>query len=156
MASDAVLIGRRQVLAWAVMALVLASAACGRAQSTDSTRQESVPPSPQVLEVAAAEYTGRTGDPLEAACRNWRLSSEQVAEFFRLSERYEQSPYAGFYQVPCSISGKLRSEGVAWDFTIGGGATATWTHDEQTRHFGCSAEACAPLVLLPSDGMDPE
>jgi len=110
----------------------------------------------QVVEVHESRYRGVDGDPLETACRDWRLSEDQVAEFFRLSQRYEQSPYAGFYQLPCSISGRLRSEGVAWDFTIGGGATATWSHDGQTRYFGCSADACGPLVLLPADDMDPE
>lgn len=154
MSSDVTIAARRAVCPWAVLALTLAGASCGHAQSTEGASP--VPSSPEVIEVAVAEYTGEAGDPLETACRDWRLGKDEVAEFFRLSQRYEQSPYSAFYQLPCSISGRLRSEGVAWDFTIDGGATATWSHDGQTRHFGCSAEACAPLVLLPSDGMDPE
>ena len=154
MNSDVTSAARRAVFPWAVLALTLAGASCGHAQSTGGAQP--VPSSPEVIEVADAEYTGEAGDPLEAACRDWRLSKGQVAEFFRLSQRYEQSPYTGFYQLPCSISGRLRSEGAIWDFTIGGGATAIWSNGGQTRYFGCSADACEPLVLLPADGMDPQ
>lgn len=154
MKSDAAIAARFPAFPWAVAVLVLAGASCGHVQSTDGGQPASS--SPEVIEVAAAEYMGEAGDPLENACRDWRLSRDQVAEFFRLSRRYEQSPYAGFYQLPCSISGKLRSEGVTWDFTIGGGAAATWSHDGQTRYFGCNVDACEPLVLLPADDMDPQ
>ncbi|GAA3914464.1 hypothetical protein [Luteimonas lutimaris] len=115
-----------------------------------------IPERVRIIDVGEPRYGGEPGDPLEAACHEWRLSAQQVAEFFRLGQQYEQPPYAGFYQLPCSISGKLRSEGVTWDFTIGGGGTATWSNGGQARHFGCSVEACEPLVLLPADGMDPQ
>lgn len=155
MKSDAAIAARRPAFPWAVVALALAGASCGHAQSTDGA-QPPASASPEVIEVAAADYTGEAGDPLETACRDWRLTRAQVAEFFRLGQQYEQPPYAGFYQLPCSISGKLRSEGVTWDFTIGGGGMATWSSGGQTRHFGCSVDACEPLVLLPADGMDPQ
>ncbi|MGY0610784.1 hypothetical protein [Luteimonas sp. A501] len=145
---------RVHALSWVVAALALAGASCGHAlPENESTRPSQ---SPEVIEVADAEYTGAAGDPLEAACGEWQLSGRQVVEFFQLSRQYGQSPYSEFYQLPCSISGKLRSEGATWDFVIGGGGTATWSHGGQTRHFGCSAEACAPLVLLHTDLMDPE
>lgn len=109
-----------------------------------------------IIDVGEPRYGGESGDPLEAACHEWRLTGAQVAEFFRLSRQYEKRPYAGFYHLPCSISGKLRSEGVTWRFTIDGGGMATWSNGGQTRYFGCSVDACEPLVLLPADGMDPE
>jgi len=110
----------------------------------------------RIVDAGLSRYDGAAGDPLETACRRWRLSAQQVAEFFRLSREYEEPPYSAFYQLPCSISGKLRSEGTTWHFVIGGGGTATWSKGGQTRYFGCSADACEPLVLLPADGMDPK
>lgn len=130
--------------------IILAGVSCGHARPAGESLQ-----SQEIIEVADAEYVGPPGDPLEAACRDWRLSARQVATFFQLGQRYEQRPYAAFYQVPCSISGKLRAEGKTWDFVIGGGGTAIWTHGEEERHFGCSADACEPLVLLPTDLMGP-
>lgn len=113
-------------------------------------------PSMMVKHVSDAQYEGPPGDALESACRQWRLSPQQVESFFRHSDEYADLPYAGFYQIPCSISGVLVSGGVEWDFTIGGGATAAWRHGEDVRHWGCSATACAALVLMPTDSMNPE
>lgn len=79
-----------------------------------------------------------------------------MGNFFRLSERYDESPYSQFYQLPCSISGELQAEGKTWQFTINGGATATWNHQGVTRYWGCSAKACEALVLMPTDMMNPE
>ena len=76
--------------------------------------------------------------------------------FFELSERYAESPYSAFYQVPCSISGKIEVEGKTWNFVIGGGGAASWSRGNEIRYFGCSAQACGPLVLMPTDLMDPE
>ncbi|MEN1929674.1 hypothetical protein WCE37_11875 [Luteimonas sp. MJ250] len=145
---------RARACRWAVAAVMLAGVSCGHALPANESPKP--PRSPEVIQVADAEYGGTAGDPLEAACGDWRLSGQQVAEFFQLSRQYEQLPYSEFYQLPCSISGKLRSEGGTWDFVIGGGGTATWSRGGQTRYFGCSAEACAPLVLLHTDLMDPE
>lgn len=145
---------RRRACAWTGVAFALAGASCGHAQSANRG-EAGASTAIEVLEVAPAEYGGAAGDPLEAACRAWRLSTTQVVSFFRLSQRYDQAPYGAFYQVPCAVSGRLASEGETWDFVIGGGGTATWTRAGQVRHFGCSAQACAPLVLLPADSMDP-
>lgn len=134
--------------------VLLTSVSCGHALPEGESPRPSQ--SPEVIEVADAEYAASAGDPLEAACGEWQLSGQQVVEFFQLSRQYRQSPYSELYQQPCSISGKLRSEGATGDFVIGGGGTATWSHGGQTRHFGCSAEACAPLVLLHTGLMDPE
>ena len=73
-----------------------------------------------------------------------------------LSERYEESPYGRFYQVPCSIPGELEAQGRAWNFQINGGATATWRSGDETRYWGCSDAQCADLVLLETDLMAPD
>lgn len=86
----------------------------------------------------------------------WHLAPSQAERFFKISERYEESPYEAFYQVPCSISGELQVERSSWDFQINGGATAIWTSGDETRYWGCSDEQCADLVLLPTDLMDPD
>jgi len=132
-------------------AVVLACSGCSLALSTAGGAE-----TPRIIEVAAAEYSGPSGDALESACRNWHLTDRQVATFFELGEAYEQSPYSAFYQLPCSISGKLEADGKAWNFVIDGGGTATWSHGNETRYFGCSAKACEPLVLMLTDFMDPE
>lgn len=110
----------------------------------------------EVLEVLRADYRGAAGQPLEAACRNWSLSTQQVESFFRFSDRYPQTPYGGFYQVDCGISGQLRANGQRWKFAINGGGVATWEAGQTTLHFGCSASECSSLLLLPSDGMEPD
>ncbi|RNF85097.1 hypothetical protein EER27_04755 [Lysobacter psychrotolerans] len=110
----------------------------------------------RVTKVDPAHYAGTAGGAEAVACRNWRLSTTNVERFFRLSERYEESPYSLFYQGPCSISGELQAEGRTWRFQLDGGATATWTGGGETRHWGCSAKECEPLVLLATDRMDPE
>ncbi|MDN5780466.1 MAG: hypothetical protein L0H23_00345 [Luteimonas sp.] len=134
-----------------VMLLLMDAAGIGHPGPADET------PGPlRVVDVEAPRHGGAEGSPLESACRNWRLSDRDVARFFELSETYAQSPYSAFYQVPCSISGKIEAEGKAWDFVIDGGGTATWSHGNETRYFGCSAKACEPLVLMPTDLMDPE
>lgn len=96
------------------------------------------------------------GGSEEAACMEWRLVPTQVERFFKLSDRYEESPYSAFYHVPCSISGELQAEGHSWSFQINGGATAIWTSGEETRYWGCSDEQCADLVIFATDLMDPD
>lgn len=110
----------------------------------------------RVTRVDPASYRGSSDDGLRQACAQWRLSEEQVRQFFLLSDEYDDEPYSRFYQIPCSISGDLEVNGTSWTFVIGGGATATWERHGDTRHWGCSAEACASMVLLPTDGMNPE
>lgn len=80
----------------------------------------------------------------------------QVRAFFQLSDGYPEAPYNRFYQVGCGISGKLRADGRNWTFSINGGGTATWQDGTAVRHFGCSAPGCASLLLLPTDGMEPD
>ncbi|WP_407352147.1 hypothetical protein [Luteimonas sp. R10] len=110
----------------------------------------------RVVDVAPAEYHGAAGHPLEEACRTWRLSASQVQAFFHLADAYEDRPYERFYLVGCSISGHLQADGRDWRFAINGGGIATWENDGTIRHFGCSAKECEPLLLLPTDGMEPD
>jgi len=105
------------------------------------------------IKVESARYTGKAGDPIEAACLEWSLAPGQVRAFFESSRRYEENPYSGFYQVPCAIAGEISAKGRIWRFEINGGGTATWRSGSQTRYWECSAEQCEPLVLLLSDGM---
>lgn len=111
---------------------------------------------PQVISVALPRYDGPPGDALQDACQAWELSAQQVERFFQLSEPYSSNPYSGFYQLPCSVSGELQAEGKAWTFEINGGGTATWRAKEETRYWGCSVEECGPLVLMPTDSMNPD
>lgn len=89
-----------------------------------------------------------------SACRTASKASPSQ-QFFQLSTPYKESPYSGFYQLPCSIEGVVEAEGKTWDFTINAGATAVWSRGEEVRYFGCSAPACEALVLLMPDGMNP-
>lgn len=126
-------------------------AACQPASPHQSSDQAA-----RVIHVAAPQYEGSIGGSEEAACLGWRLGPSQVERFFKLSERYEESPYAAFYQVPCSISGELEADARSWTFQINGGATAVWTSGDETRYWGCSDEQCADLVLIATDLMDPD
>lgn len=138
--------------ALACLTAVLVAAAC--APQTSGTWSESA--DIRVLSVSPGSYFGPEGQPLEQACRSWTLSPQQVERFFVLSDSYDERPYSGFYQVECGISGRLFAEGRQWAFSINGGGAAIWQADDTTRHFGCAAAGCADLVLLPSDGMEPE
>ena len=110
----------------------------------------------RITGLAPANYSGAVADPLQDACQAWGLSAQQVERFFQLSEPYPSSPYSGFYQLPCSVSGELQAEGKAWTFEINGGATATWRAEDETRYWGCNVEECEPLVLMPTDSMNPD
>ena len=110
----------------------------------------------EVAKVGPPRYGGAFGDSLQAACDAWQLSAWQVERFFRLSERYASTPYSDFYQVPCSISGELQTDGRIWTFEINGGGAATLRAGGRTRYWGCRAEECGTLVLLEPDLMDPD
>lgn len=141
----------RPAVAAALLIPTLLAVAC-----TGRLTDPSAAHSPDILEVAAPEYHGAAGHPLEAACRDWQLSPSQVQAFFRLADTYQDSPYNRFYQVGCSISGHLQAEGRHWHFAINGGGIATWEDGDTVRHFGCRARECAALLLLPTDEMEPD
>ncbi|WP_156963000.1 hypothetical protein [Aerolutibacter daejeonensis] len=106
--------------------------------------------------VREARYSGAPNDPLQATCQRWTLTPAQVERFFAISQRYSDSPYGSFYQLPCDISGTILVEQRTWEFQINGGGTATWVRGNEVRHWGCSAKECEPLVLLLTDGMSGE
>ena len=111
----------------------------------------------QVIQVDPAKLeTTPPDEGIAHACSSWSLDAEQVERFFKLSKEYKENPYSMFYQVPCSISGELRAGEKVWRFSINGGATATWSRDGETRHWGCSVKECEQLVILAADSMDPE
>lgn len=143
--------GRSSRLTACLVAMLLATACAGSA-----SRHLNGSPDIHVLEISPADYHGAAGHPLEEACRKWTLSPEQVESFFRLSDSYPEAPYNSFYQIGCGISGQLRADGRRWKFAINGGGTATWQAGGTPRHFGCSASGCSSLLLLPSDGMEPD
>ena len=109
-----------------------------------------------ITSVAPPRYGGAGGDGLQDACHAWHLSAQQVGRFFQLSDPYQSHPYSRFYQLPCSVSGELEAEGKTWRYEINGGATALWRAEGETRYWGCSVEECEPLVLMPTDFMDPD
>lgn len=90
------------------------------------------------------------------ACNSWQLDKEQVKQFFQLSDHYESNPSHEYYQIPCKITGELKSEGKIWQFTIDGGATGKWQNQQQEKYFGCRKFACESLVLMPVDDMNPD
>ena len=143
--------GRSLGLAACLAAMLLATACAGPAQRHSDSSLDI-----HVLEISPADYHGPSGHPLQEACRSWTLSTRQVESFFQLSDTYPEVPYSRFYQVGCGISGQLRAEGRRWTFAINGGGTATWHAGGVTRYFGCSISGCSPLLLLPSDGMEPD
>lgn len=113
-------------------------------------------PSLEVLRVDPVEVSADNDKAMIEACRLWSLSKEQVAEFFSLAQEYEISPYASYYQTPCSITGELKSGAEVWSYRINGGATAVWMKGDVTRYWGCSKPECEKLVLLPTDFMEGE
>lgn len=127
-------------------------AGCTHGPAHDASLQGDI----QVLEIGRARYLGSPDAPQQQACASWKLSPQQVLQFFRRSSSYSNNPYSSFYQVPCSISGSLEAEGRVWTFEINGGATAIWHAGDEVRYWGCSAEACDDLVLLPTDLMQPD
>ena len=109
-----------------------------------------------VLEIAPSRYdlTGARGDgpALAADCSQWSLTRRQAEIYFRLSEPITMIEAHDFDTLPCTISGKLQTEGRTWDFEINAGATAVWRSGTDLRMFGCTDPACAPLVrTMPND-----
>ena len=143
-----------------VLAAVLLIAGCqssGPAQAPDAPEQGL-----RVLSVSAAELGptthGREEPGLAEACRDWRLTPEQVERFFSLSQRYAEGSglHQRFYFLPCRITGELQADGQRWNFAINAAATASWKNGNEVREFGCSAAECEPLVLMMPDGGEAE
>lgn len=108
---------------------------------------------PTVLEISAPTYDpvgmGGDGPALEAECKRWALTREQAQTFFRLSKPITgEEKHGAYYDLPCTVTGRVRAEGRTWDFAIDGAATATWTSGNEVRLLGCSDPACEPLVLM--------
>lgn len=95
------------------------------------------------------------GKQFPPACKAWQLSHEQVARFFAVATEYPQLPQHSFDHLPCEIAGELQANGQRWEYRINAAGTASWVHDGQQRDFGCSANACEPLVLMLPDHGDP-
>lgn len=95
------------------------------------------------------------GRQFPAACTAWRLSGPQVAQFFAAATAYPERPHRSFDQLPCEIAGTLLAGGQRWHYRINAAGTASWTGDGPTRYFGCSAAACAPLLLSMPDNGEP-
>lgn len=111
----------------------------------------------QIIKVTKSKFDVAIHDEgIAHACSSWALDAKQIESFFKLSEEYKETPYGMFYQVPCSISGELKSSGEVWQFSINGGATATWSRKGEIRHWGCSVKECERLVIIAADSMDPE
>lgn len=106
-----------------------------------------------VTAVDQVQYSGAPEDPLRSACEKWTLTPAQVERFFAISQRYPESRYSEFYQLPCAISGALEEGGRTWAFEINGGGMAIWKAGDEVRNWGCSAKECRSLVLLPTDEM---
>lgn len=136
--------------------LVFTLAACN--PTPRPPRNDASPPL-EIKKIGSSKFqaveSGNKDEALAEACANWRLTKEQVHQFFQISKAYKESPYSEFYQLPCSIDGVVEAEGKTWEFTINAGATAVWRKGEEIRYFGCSVPACASLVLMMPDGMDP-
>lgn len=92
---------------------------------------------------------------LKPNCEAWTLSPQQVAGFFAASREYPDGTNDAYYWLPCSIKGRLRAQGQEWDFEINAASTATWTHGDTVRKWGCDAKACEPWVLMMPDGNNP-
>lgn len=98
-----------------------------------------------------ADADRKTTPGLEASCKAWTLDRAGVAAFFTASREYPDGAGDAFYSLPCTIEGELQAEGKTWHYQINAAATATWTSGDQTRTFGCTAQACSKLVLLMPD-----
>lgn len=129
------------MIRWSLIVLLATSASAAAGSSIE------------VLRVDPVEVTADNDRALIEACKSWSLDKDQVAEFFRLSQEYEISSYASYYQTPCSITGELKTGGEVWTYWINGGAIAQWMKGDVTRYWGCSKPECEKLVLLPTDFM---
>lgn len=103
-----------------------------------------------------SETSKESDEAMYNACKGWQLTKEQVKQFFELSENYAEYPYSSYYQIPCKITGTLQSQGKTWNFTIDGGATGSWQQGSTTKYYGCNQAGCEPLVIMPTDNMNPE
>lgn len=141
--------------AWFALSIAFAPAVAAQKKHTALEPTSALAsPTVRITSIGSAIYNGKHAADDEARCKRWRLSGKQAVQFFQLCKRYEENPYSRFYQASCAISGELIAEGKIWRFEIDGGGTATWQHEGEVRHWGCSAPSCEPLVMLLTDFMD--
>lgn len=105
-----------------------------------------------VLEIAKPVYLPAQGKRAsadeQAMCSAWSLDADEAESFFRLSKPLVEGELHDFDWLPCSIRGRVRAEGVVWDFEINAAGTSTWNNGDEARLLGCSQAACEPFVIL--------
>lgn len=135
------------------MIVLILTISC-QAQTTNSTDIRILHINPVIVDQPA--HINPADQAMYDTCKTWQLSKEQVTQFFKLSETYPENPYSHYYQIPCKITGSLQTQGQTWRFTIEGGATGAWQQGNSIKYFGCHQEACTPLVIMPTDDMNPD
>lgn len=145
--------GYRLPLRATAILLLVFLAACrsptsGDRHSTSNSSADAI----EVLEVAAARYhptPSTTANAAEAAeCRAWALDARQAAAFLRLSRPLAEGELHEFAWLPCSVGGRLRTEGREWAFEINAAGTSIWRSGDEARLLGCDRAECAAYVIL--------
>ena len=146
----------RAVLAW--IPILLSLAACqphNRSGDGQQGRQTPHGYGPVVLDISPARYRPANGARVSeteiAACRAWSLDARQAETFFALSGELQEGALHDYSWLPCSISGRLRSDGREWEFEINAAGTSTWRSGNEARLLGCNTAACEPFVVLMPD-----
>lgn len=76
------------------------------------------------------------------------LDKRQAEQLFALSHELAEGELHDFDWLPCSITGRVETDGRTWDFKINAAGTSLWHSGNQSRMLGCKHAACEPLVIM--------
>ncbi|HBE6261958.1 TPA: hypothetical protein KMK45_003594 [Escherichia coli] len=101
--------------------------------------------------------TSAENDTLPAnECKAWQqqLTKEDIKFIFENSAKYPGAylPGDGYYSLPCTVEGVLKSDGKKWNFSINAAATAVWFNKKhESIAWGCDSRECSALFLMAYD-----
>lgn len=100
--------------------------------------------------ISMALHIGPSNEtPIVEACREWKLTNENVRRFFAKATAITGEEFHAFYDVmPCKYTGKMELGGETYDFVINGGAYGdirTTSAPVIVRKFGC-LHGCEHIV----------
>jgi hypothetical protein len=91
--------------------------------------------------------------PFARACENWKLTENQVLEFFAHASAIIPSELTtSFAVVPCQYSGSISIKGQVYEFSINAGSFGVirGTPPDRVSLFGCKAD-CKELFRISAD-----
>ncbi|MDX7989281.1 hypothetical protein FE392_18565 [Xenorhabdus sp. 12] len=105
----------------------------------------------ELIEVLGLKLSQSNGMGTIEACKKWDLSTGDIYNIFKISNKYEYNPHREFDYAPCNMEGRVSFNGKIWDFYINGGGITTLENNNDTIYLGCNSKKCDHFFIFPFD-----